>query len=316
MSRFKFFDSENGTDQGIEKVELEVAREQPMGNSADGKDILSARYRSEQQIITRHNGDIVSNGVLKHEYLLSIDLVNLLAQVTITDAYGSYEPEMLNDLTQLSLLVDSVRHEQKFALDKKGRAIDLLNKSDMISNWMTLRTMQLKDGKFLTTFTSDEQAEIIKEVNSYCDVIFSDNYPMLEELSKNLFHYTVFDKYLMTDQLEGKDDRTSEFYSNMFNIPLKIEFTYENIIDENDVMKFEKNSNLLYADFKLITDIYKEKYQPVLHYGFTDYIYKINSRIEIDKKQNLIKQANVTITEAVKNNVENTIHYTLKQVEL
>lgn len=313
MSRFKFFGSDTASEEVYETT---------MPGQGDNKSTENysgkARYRSEQQIITRHNGNVVSHGVLKHEYLLEMDEKpeELFAKVTITDAYGDYNPELLKDLIQLGLLIDSVRHEQKFKLNTDGRPKELTNKAEMISNWMTLKTMQLKDGKFLTNFSSEEQKEILKEVNRYCDTVFSDNYPMMEELYKNLFHFTVFDKYLITSDLKGKDNVPTEFFSTMFNLPLKLEFDYNILEDTEASYTYEKESNLLYADYDKIMQIYEQQYKPVLHYGFTDYIYKISSRVDVDKKTNSITQAYVTIVETVKNNIENTIIYNLKQVDL
>lgn len=308
MSRFKFFDDDSTVDS---KVRDEL-------NKKSINDSKQIRYRSEQQIITKHSGNLASHGVLKHEYLLGIEKINggFNANVTITDAYGSYEPELMKDLIQLGLLIDSVRHEQKFRLSENGKMKELLNKSEMISNWMTLRTMQLKDDKLLRNFERDEQKQILKEVNKYCDVVFSDNYPMLEELSKNLFHFTVFDKYLSKSDLMGKGNETTQFYSSMFNLPLTMEFEYQNFQEKDDSYIFEKNSKLLYVDYNTIIDIYKTQYQPVLHYAYTDYNYSISSKVEVDKESNFITQAYVTIEEAVKNNVESTIIYNLKQVKL
>lgn len=313
MSRFKFFEGDDKIET-VKSVPLTDIEEKKI----DTNYLRNARYRSEQQIITKHNGNVVSHGVLKHEYLLSIDdsQTDLNASVTITDAYGDYNPEMLKDLIQLGLLVDSVRHEQKFKLDNNGRPKELTNQAEMISNWMTLKTMQLKDGKFLTNFNSDEQKEILKEVNLYCDTVFSEKYPMMDELYKNLFHFTVFDCYLKTNEVSGKEKTPTEFYSNMFNLPITIEFVYNKVDDSEMTYSYEKESNLLHVDYDKIIQIYDQQYKPVLHYGFTDYIYKISSRIEVDKKTNLIKLAYATITESVKNNIENTIIYNLKQVDL
>ncbi|MBE5321651.1 hypothetical protein IM793_20985 [Pedobacter sp. MR2016-19] len=310
MSRFKFFDDYSK----VNSTKIEDSREE----SPINKHSNQVRYRAEQQIITKHSGNMASHGLLKHEYLLGLDKLNdgYNAKVTITDAYGSYEPELMKDLIQLGLLIDSVRHEQKFKLNNDGKPTELLNKSEMISNWMTLRTMQLKDDKLLRNFEKDEQKQILKEVNNYCDVVFSDNYPMLEELSKNLFHFTVFDKYLSSGNFLGKDAENVQFYSSMFNIPVTMEFEYQNFQEKDDFYVFEKNGKLLYVDYDLIIDIYKTQYQPVLHYAYTDYDYSITSKIEVDKKSNCITQAYVTINEAVKNNVESTIIYNLKQVEL
>ncbi|MFC1224839.1 hypothetical protein ACFE6N_13580 [Pedobacter sp. BG31] len=308
MSRFKFFD-DNSTDHSTIQDEL---------NRKTINDNTLTRYRSEQQIITKHSGNLASHGVLKHEYLLGIEKIDggFNASITITDAYGSYEPELMKDLIQLGLLIDSVRHEQKFRLSENGKMKELLNKSEMIGNWMTLRTMQLKDNKLLRNFEKEEQKQILKEVNNYCDVVFSDNYPMLEELSKNLFHFTVFDKYLSKSDLIGKSNETTQFYSSMFNLPLTMEFEYQNFQEKDDSYVFEKNSKLLYVDYNTIIDIYRTQYQPVLHYAYTDYNYSISSKIEVDKASNFITQAYVTIEEAVKNNVESTIIYNLKQVKL
>jgi len=312
MSNFKFFDNgSSATTKIITKPDLKDSK--PVNTS-----LKSARYRSEQQIITKHNGTIASHGIINHEYLLDINKQDdgYDAKVTITDASGSYEPEIMTDMIQLGLLIDSVRHEQKFKGGADGKLKHLTNKQEMISNWMTLKTMQLKDGQMLKHFNNDEQKQILTEVNSYCDVVFSDKYPMLDELYKNLFHFTVFDRYLSTQNIEGKDNNTHHFYSSLFNIPLTMEFVYENVEQKYDTYQFEKNSKLLYVDYNTIIGIYKEQYQPVLKYSFTDYDYTINSKVEVDKSTNFIKQAYVTIKEAVKNNVENTIIYNLKQVEL
>ncbi|QXV65579.1 hypothetical protein INP83_00310 [Mucilaginibacter sp. 21P] len=312
MSNFKFFDrgsssiAEPRKSSNVESIETVQFGDK------------RARYRADQQVITKHSGNVASHGTLKHEYLLELKKVNkdFDAKITITDAYGSYEPEMMTDLLQLGLMIDSVRHEQLFKLDGNGKPIELLNKNEMISNWMVLKTMQLKEDKLLPQLDEEERKQVLKEINSYCDTIFSEQYPMLDELYKNLFHFTVFDRYLVSKDLNGKDGDTTKFFSGMFNLPLTLQFVYENYEDKNDTYIFEKNSKLLYADYNTIIDIYEKQYQPVLHYSYTDYDYVINSRVEVDKDSNLITQAYVTIKESVKNNIESTIIYNLRKVEL
>lgn len=119
------------------------------------------------------------------------------------------------------------------------------------------------------------------------------------------------------------DDKNEEYsftqMSQIFpEISLKINILRSVVSDNENTQTFRIVGSLDDSSFNKnsIKSLYEKLYQPIIKFSFTefDFVYRIT--YEIEKENNVLLNASVSIKESVKNNYDVITKYELRKVEL
>ncbi|WP_159479891.1 hypothetical protein [Chryseobacterium sp. 18068] len=100
-------------------------------------------------------------------------------------------------------------------------------------------------------------------------------------------------------------------------IIIPIEFRYDKISEENNVLKFRKVGKAILND-KLISEIkqkYDEIHKPSIKYNFTEYKLEFRVRGEFDLQTKIMENADLFIIEQIADNIENNCEFHLKKLQ-
>jgi len=314
MSRFKFFEEDNNE-------QVRVAEPRNI-DGAEEKAVISLskqyRYRVEQTLIMKMNGMIVSHGVTKQEYLMQKNFVgeklNSLGFQLIENVL-QFNPkqlesaiELICELDKIKSLVDIVPNEET------GKMTAIADKTKALQAWQEYKKVIGEKFNFLQS--QEEKASI----NSFAELMenqLNDNTLLLSDYESRIFYDIIFDKYLLGKETFIPSEKN--YLSNLFphnlimlNLAPFIKQKTAVTISVKQVGVLDKKS----VDLEGITKFYNDNYKPQVGYSFSEYNYGIISNYIYDTDENIILEADLTITEEVKNNVEIILDYRLKRIEL
>ncbi|MBO9674063.1 MAG: hypothetical protein J7577_11505 [Sphingobacteriaceae bacterium] len=316
MSRFKFFEEEDGKSniqvpEVVAKVEL---RDEKQANCYAKR----YRYRIEQTLIMKMNGMIVSHGLTKQEYLmqknfegeklksLGFELVENVLQFNPKQLETGIE--LICELDKIKSLVDIVPNVET------GKMTAIANKNKAVQAWKAYKEVIAQKFSFVK---SQQEKESIASLVELMENQLNNDMLLLGDYESRIFYDLIFDKYLL-----GKnnfDPFEKNYLSNLFPQALVLLKVAPIVKQKNETSVNVKQVGVLdkeSVDTGGFTNFYNDNYKPQVGYSFSTYNYSILSNYEYDIVDHVINEADVTITEEVKNNIEVIIDYRLKRIEL
>ncbi|AMP98983.1 hypothetical protein AY601_2082 [Pedobacter cryoconitis] len=313
MSRFTFFEEEKNTNIVASQPEI---IEQP----ADRQDISSEkyRYRVEQIIITKFNGQIISHGNTKQEYLVTKNSMNGLINnigLELIENVVRFEPPQLETAIDLLCDVDKVKCNVSITPNlQSGKMSRIEDKSRVIVAWEQYKKDVVNKFSFLK---SDEEWN---NINTFMDMveeqIHTDNL-LLADYEAKMFFDLIFDKYLVSK--EDFEPFTKYYLSNLFDHKLLLLDINQSVVQESpESITINQQGTLNKKDINKdnLIEMYNDKFKPYIGYSYTEYDYKYSNSYTLNTAGNVLQNANVVIIEEVKNNVQITVNYELKLVDL
>jgi len=315
MSRFRFFD-----DEEIKLTGDNVAVSQGLQTSDAEREVSSKkyRYRVEQTIIMKINGMIVSHGVTKQEYLMQKNFGgNNLRSLgfELVENVLKFNPDQLEvaidlicELDKIKALVEVIPNQET------GKMLAIADKSKALLAWNDYKKVMAERFSFLK---SEQERE---SINAFVDLMenqLNDDVLLLNDYESRIFYDLIFDRYLL-----GKESflpSEKNYLSNLFphhlvllNVAPFINQKTATTVSVKQVGVLDPKS----VDQAGIVNFYDENYKPQVGYRFSDYNYSLIGNYLYETVDNILLEAELTITEEVKNNVEMIIDYRLKRVEL
>lgn len=269
------------------------------------------RYRCEQINIVKLNGVISAHSTIKTEYLLKF-IGHNNAIVTLTDSIYNFFTRGTEELVGFISSSDQIKGKMHYALDDRGRIKEILNKKELIEKWNDFR-VHLEENPYIQKLSQEAKKNIIetgdREFSSSDDILFKNSYA-------NLFNQIIFGQYLKHDfyNFQGEIIKT---HSHFFpDIKFDVNCETKKQTEDEEFVTYLNMGKPLYVNISDMILLYEKFYKEQLQYKFTDYKYELEMNYTISKKDNRITEANASINEAVKNNMESQVLYNLRKVEL
>ena len=108
------------------------------------------------------------------------------------------------------------------------------------------------------------------------------------------------------------------YASSLFNgLSFPIELSYQTINQTEDSIKLNIKGKAALTDGEKenVKTLYEKFYQPTINYKFTEYIVEYHLICTLDQKTHIVKEANLSINEAVKYNIESLCQFKLRRLE-
>lgn len=272
-------------------------------------------YRCEQNNITKIEEIPTFNAHTKMEYHLGIN--GLYGNLRMTDFFCEFSMAELNGVVNSLKKIEFIKNNIFFEIDKNEGVISkVLNKKELCDNWNEYKKNELLTDPYIEKMTK-RNSNLLDEIIQAGNLQFSKDYPLVKEYDKILFHHILFNKYLVTDIHNLKND---VYYTNsqLFrDINLKIDIVYK-VVKNDDLITIKQKGvvDKRVLNMKGIEDRYNANYKPLIKYSFTDFDLEYNVIFKIDPNINIIHSAEASIIETVKNNCQNITSFNLKKIEL
>ena len=276
-----------------------------------------AKYRCEQTVVTKLNGVIQNHADTKREFLVLKQSTDrgVFVKTKLTDNIIRIYPEALTEALQLINEIDKIKCDTLLQTNAKtGRIERILNKSEIVLAWESHKQYLKNKYSFLRAEKNKENLDNFIGIAE--DQILNEQ-KLINDLNTKLFFDLFFDKYLVTNQglFEAYSRR---FYSQLFEgVSLNLNFK-QNIMSESEngvavskVGELEKDS----YNKNFLENAYDQKFKPIVHYKFSEFNFSYREKCFLNTKEQWIENAEVTIKEEVKNNVQILIDYKLKKIE-
>lgn len=311
MSRFTFFGTENTNIP--EKVE--VIDVQPLNNNILFKE-GEAKYRSVQLAVIKMNGIIENHVETKLEYHVKKYINNgqLMVRVTLADQIVAIQPSYLQENLDLMSKIDVIKSNALVVVSPEtGRILRIDNMDEIKANWLAFKNEVMSSTSFVKS--SEMRANIDTFLVNVEQQMTEEN--ILLDFQVRPFFDLFFDNYLVNDQFIMKPF-TKLYYSQLFDrLPVDFKVT-EEIVDETPTsISILKDGRLVEGNPHLVDfeKIYDSRYKPSIGYKFSGYDYNHETRVIYDLNENMLSDANMVITEEVKNNIELFVDYKLQRIE-
>lgn len=282
----------------------------------------TVKYRCEQKVLNRIDGMVTSHSDTRRELSLSYDskLQSNRFKAEVTESFVKMNPANMMPALELLDKIDGIKSHADVTIDSQtGRINKVMNFEEIKKQWEVYKSEMFHTINSTMGSGTDES----KQVEKFTDIIdkqFSDEPTFRGELSDKLFYDIFFDKYLTGQKLED-DKYDQKFYSFLFDqTPIKTTITQEVSTDEETGLK--KISRYISADdqrAKVVNDygimrIYKERYQPLVKFSFTQYNYEFYHDILL-AGDGLPEEIKVNIIEEVQNNIEILVTYRIHRLK-
>jgi len=314
MGNFKFFDTEEKSSLTYQQG----TKADKVATSAIADHTKKYRYRIEQVVVTKFNGEIINHGTTKQEYIFQKNFYkNELNSIDIQllENVIHFEPPQLETAIQLLCDFDLIKSDVTLSFDQEtGKVKEVINKDRVLERWDAFKK------ETSNTFNFVKSQESKDNINTFLvagDQQINNNELLIGDYQSKLFFDIVFDKYLIADVLDEAYDKS--VLSNLFDMQYAQLNVGQFITSESPevtlvrrVGKLDENS--LDKDFMIKQ--YDEKFKPYIGFKFSEYNYNYRQSYSINTRENVINKAEVVITEEIKNNVQIVINYELKLIDL
>ena len=282
----------------------------------------TVRYRCEQKVLNRIDGIVTSHSDTRREFVLSLDskMQSNRFKAEVTESFVKMNPDGMMAALELIDKVDSIKSRAEVKVEPLTRSISkVMNFDEIKNNWEEYKSeMFYTINSTLGSGTQEDKQ--VKKITDIIDSQFCDEPTFRKELSSKLFFDVFFDKYLTGQSLEdSKYDRT--FYSYLFDqTPIKATLTQE--ISNDKETGLRKVSRYISPDDQRmkrvanhhVMNIYRERYQPIIKYSFTQYNYEFYHDILLSD-DGLPEEIKVNIVEEVQNNIEILVTYRIHRLK-
>lgn len=312
-SRFKFFDD------GSETVNSDILKENLVNDQPEVIEgpVLkgNARYRVEQITITKMDGVIQSHAETKREFsvIKSAGKSNLTVDVKMEENIVNIYPDSLQETINLLIELDVVKSTAIVAVNQTNGDIDrIINHDEIIEKWKKYRAELEK--RFAGVQSPEAKLNVLKFLTVAENTIIIEK-NLIDDLKTKMFYDLFFDEYLVSDRL-NLEEHKRPFYSQLFEgQSATLNFTKSIIAENENQVQYNNTGRLQKEDAKKFEQLYDLKYKPLVKYKFSVYDASIVEKVLLDKKDKWILQADLSISEEVKNNVELSVDYKLRKIE-
>ena len=282
----------------------------------------TVRYRCEQKVLNRIDGMVTSHSETQREFALSFDskMKSRRFKAEATESFVKITPANMSGALELINGIDVIKSGAEVMVDSQtGNICEVVNFEEIKKRWEERRSEM-----FRTIDLSREKAmEERRELEKFTDIIdaqFCDEPTFRKELVDKLFFDVFFDKYLVRGDFENcKFERT--FHSFLFD-QTPIETTLTQAVSTDKETGLKKISRYIsFDDQRLmrvvrhhIMNIYRERYQPIIKYNFTQYNYEFYHDILL-ADDGLPQDIKVNIIEEVRNNIEMLVTYQIRRLK-
>lgn len=315
MSRFKFFDDGSDVNESQIKIKSDGIEEPTTLNNNEITESSSARYRVEQFTITKLDGIIQSHAETKREFLVtrSSGQIDFVVDIKMIENLVTIYPDSLQNAIDLLIELDVVKSTAIVSVNQDSGDIDrIINHSDIINKWKQYKSDLEK--KFANLQSPEAKLNVLKFLTVAENTIVIEG-NLIDDLKTKLFYDLFFDEYLVRNEV-NLEDSSRPFYSQLFEGESAVLNFKKKILNENEnQIQYEKVGELNNNESSKYEQLYNVKYKPLVKYKYSSYNVRVSEIILLDKINRWIMQANVSITEEVKNNVELTVDYKLRKIE-
>ncbi|MFD2583954.1 hypothetical protein ACFSR6_15745 [Pedobacter vanadiisoli] len=315
MSRFKFFEEEEVNDK---LVRVTRSEEDKVATDHQEKSAKRYRYRVEQLMITKFNGQIINHGTTKQEFVVQKNFLdkNLKSlQFELVENVIKFEPPQLQTAISLLCDFDIIKSNIELGFDAEtGRLNRIIDKTAVMNAWEDYKKETLKTYSFVKSAEAQQNIQLF--INKAEEQINNDSL-LLSDFETKLFFDIIFDRYLVKE--EGNMAYDKEFISNLFDYrKINLHIGQFIVMESPELIKIKRTGTLdqRSIDKDFMVKQYDEKFKPYVGFSFSSYNYAYNQSFTINNEENLISEANIVIVEEVKNNVQITVNYDLKLVDL
>lgn len=278
---------------------------------------MKAVYRCEQVNTTIIDNKTVSTSLQKTQFNVKLSIAKKLAKVNLDDYYYNLTPPFLNEVFEFIKNTEFIRNNVLLNYSDKGKVDKILNKKDQFVQWNNFKNSEHIDGNFIRTLRNNNKVAFDQLLEAG-EVQFSEEHDSVNEYQATPFYSLFFDEYLTDENFSVGNIQNKNFRSSLFpTLDTTLELKTSKISEsENDIWIRIVNSPELSEDLlSTIRNKYEESYQPSIHFSFTKYKIDYRSRINIDKKSNLIKEGILRVREAVVDNVESLFEFKIRRLE-
>lgn len=312
MSRFKFFDEEQPVEiKNHQLVEDKIKQKIADTSFKAGK----ARYRSEQLVVIKVDGIIENHADTKLEYTVEkiVKENQLLAEVKLVDQIVKIQPEYLQDSFDLMSKIDLIKSNASISINPTTGKIDRIENIEQIrEKWDSFKKDVLKNTSFVQ---SDEMKKSISAYLDNTDPQFTHG-NLIQDFQIRPFFDLFFDRYLVSKNFTVKN-HTKLYYSQLFDRqPIELDFENKVLSETPETITILKSGilnpkNLNINDFEKIYDL---RYKPRIGYKFDGYDFTHQIQISYDQTDEVLLDAQMTINEVVKNNIEVFVDYKIRRI--
>lgn len=235
------------------------------------------------------------------------------------DYYYQSFPNVIDKIFDLVTVIEKIKNYVTLSWGSDGKIQAILNLEEQQKRWDDLKS------------SSDfENMEIIRSfkknnMDAYNDIIVNgdkrfsvENKNAIYEYQATLFYSILFNKYLTNLELDTIITDKIIYASSLFNgLSFPIELSYQTINQTEDSIKLNIKGKAALTDGEKenVKTLYEKFYQPTINYKFTEYIVEYHLICTLDQKTHIVKEANLSINEAVKYNIENLCQFKLRKLE-
>jgi len=296
---------EKYVEQKRKKLEAEKRANEKIGS----KD--QVRYRCEQINVIKLDGAINAHSSIKTEYLLKFaDHRN--AEVILTDSIYNFFTPGTEHLVGFISSIDQVKGRMIYELDEKGKIKKILNIEELRKKWKDYK-YEFDNNPFMKSLTQKAKDQVTEAGDK--EFLMNNNILYLNA-NANLFNQVVFGQYLKRNYNDFEGEvlpNQSHFFPDIkFDVNCEIRKQME----DDETITYKKIGKPSFIDIPQMIDLYDRFYKKQLQYKFTDYKYLLEITYTVSKKDNRVIKGNVSIEEAIINNMESLVIYDLKQVQL
>lgn len=276
-----------------------------------------SRYRCEQVNTSKINGNLVHFLQQNFQYVVKSHFRNNKFFVGLEDHHFDFNPTYLNPSFAFISKTEFIKNQVFFNISQEnGRLEQINNKKEINDKWQEFKKNEFyKDEFIIQLMKTNEHA--VNELLVMGDRQFAVDYELMEEeYRRNLLYFTLFDKILVQN-IENIKNEEFNFMSTLVPpIIIPLDFRYDKISEENNIVKFRKVGTARLND-ELISEIkqkYDEIHKPGIKYNFTEYKLEFRVRGEWNTEKKTIENADLFIIEQIADNIENHCEYHLKKL--
>ncbi|WP_298311764.1 hypothetical protein [uncultured Aquimarina sp.] len=275
------------------------------------------KYRTVQVNSTKIEDEIRSHSELKKQYDIDLNLPKNQAAVLLNDLYYEFMPPVMDKVYEFVSKTEYIRNNIQFSLDADGRLDKILNREEILQNWIDLKEKGLKDIDFIKSLKKDNPGQY-KNVLSEGDQQFAiTNSKMEQDYHRDLLYLVLFDKHMKAPNLGNIPSEEYIYTSQLFpQVQVPMEIRYD-VVEENEKsITIRKVADSLLDDvlLKKIEEQYDLLHKPLIKYSFTEYKLTFRTRYTIDKETRVINDAELTIIEDIEHNIQSTCKYSIRKL--
>lgn len=300
-------------------VDEQVYRQSVFSESKHLLDTLefknAARYRCTQVNLTKLLNEITFSSTIKTQYLLSTAKKDVKYFHTLLEDYiYEIDPPAMKVVFEAIQPVEFIRNDIKFSQNERGEVEQILNFSQLQRKWNIFRDKDLPNLEFYKRLKEQNEAAI-KDMIQTGNKEFSKIENLINNIDKNLFYHVLLRANVGNDLADYTLRQGSQLFPNL---ELVTDVVKRKVSEDDKKVVYHLVGTLRRdsIDDKKLSAQYDKLYKPVIKYSYSefDYIYRIV--YTLNAETGILLDAQVSLSEKVKNNYETITQFTIEKVEL